>query len=173
VDNLNYEEYKQKWAKNMIHLLLEIKEKIEKTKRKELSPKIILEFEKKHKRILNAGLGANPPPPKTNQKKRGRKKKSKARNVLERLIFYQYSVLAFMYNVEVPFDNNQGERDLHMYKVKLKIACLFRSREGAQNFCRIRGYISTVKKKSLNVLVGIKHILDDSFLTAILLKTAE
>lgn len=168
-----YEEYKQKWAKKMINLLLEIKEKIGRTKRRKLSPGVILEFEKKYKRILNAGLRANPLPPKTNQKKRGRKKKSKTRNLLERLKYYQDSVLAFMYNFEVPFDNNQGERDLRMHKVKLKISCLYRSLEGAQIFCRIRGYISTVKKNSLNVFRAIKSILDYRDFLPVLLKTAE
>lgn len=128
---------------------------------------------KKYKKILNAGLHVNPPPPKTNQKKRGRKKKSKARNLLERLKFYQDSVLAFMYNFEVPFDNNQGERDLRMHKVKLKISCLYRSLEGAQIFCRIRGFISTVKKNSLNVLVAIKSILDYGDVPLIFSKIAE
>ena len=60
-----------------------------------------------------------------------------------------------------------------MNKVKLKISCLFRSLEGAQIFCRIRGYISTVKKNSLNVLAAIRSILGYSSFSAILLKIAE
>jgi len=39
-----------------------------------------------------------------------------------------------------------------MMKLKQKISGGFRSVIGAQMFCRIRGYISTLKKQGLNIL---------------------
>ena len=156
-----YEEDDQKWAHNMISCLLEIKETIERTKKKKLNPDEIKSFERKYNRILNAGLEANPPPEPPKEKKRGRVAKSKTRNLLERLKDFSDAVLAFMYNFKVPFDNNQGERDIRMEKVKQKISGLFRSYDGALIFCRIRGYISTVRKNVLPILTSIKCIFEN------------
>lgn len=84
-------------------------------------------------------------------KKRGRRKKGKP---LSLLLFFREridDVLRFLSTPEVPFDNNQAERDIRMVKLKQKISGCFRSKLGAEMFCTIRSYISTVRKQGKSV----------------------
>jgi transposase len=116
-------------------------------------------FEERYDHIIEMAKLENPPLIASNPhgliKKRGKKKKTKPQNLLERLDKYRRLALAFMHDFEVPFDNNLAGRNIRMMKVQQKISGNFRSWEGANIFCRIRGYISTVKKNSISVIDAI------------------
>jgi transposase len=110
-------------------------------------------FRQKFRRLVKKGFEENPLPVMVEMpKKRGRRKKSKSRNWAERFAAFEDEILAFAEDFNIPFDNNQAERDLRMMKLQQKISGCFRSRAGA--FCRIRGYISTNKKQGVNVLAA-------------------
>jgi transposase len=121
-----------------------------------LSPSRLRALEARYRRILEHGSAAHPPSPPSG--KGGRRKQSPSRNLLNRLATHRAAVLGFLYDFAVPFDNNLAERDLRMVKVQQKISGGFRSAEGALIFCRIRGYISTLRKQGLHVLSALQSV---------------
>ena len=160
-----FEQYGQEWAQEMIDFLLEVKEEKERSEQEAFDRQTIKGYEERYRRIIAAGMLANPPPvEKETKKKRGRKKKSDALNLLDRLNRYEKATLAFMYDFAVPFDNNLAERDIRMMKVQQKISGTFRSFEGALSFCRIRSYISTIKKRGMNVISALQDVFADKAL---------
>lgn len=155
------ERFEQEWAGKMKALLLAIKEQVEQAQTRgqtELEATMISEFEQRYGEILSEGLAleANLVLPPLG--KRGRQKQSKAKNLLDRLGFYRRETLAFMYDFSVPFDNNLAERDLRMMKVQQKVSGCFRTAEGATTFCRLRSYISTMRKQGHNVFSVLKSV---------------
>jgi transposase len=159
-----FEEYNQDWAKEMLDLLLEINEEVEKVKLKgktRLNHKTIKNFENRYMEKIKEGFNKNPPCDKNIEIKRGRKKKSKPLNLLERLSDFRKETLGFLHNFKIPFGNNLAERDIRMIKVKLKISGNVRSKQGANTFCRIRSYISTAGKRGLNILNAISSALNN------------
>ena len=61
-----------------------------------------------------------------------------------------------MNDLQVPFDNNQAERDLRMIKVQQKVSGTFHSQAGTERYCVVCRYISTVRKQFLNLIEAIK-----------------
>jgi len=158
-------QYRQPWANDLAELLLEIKAAVEATPEPamSLSSWELEAFEKRYDHVVQAGFAANPapvPPLEGEVKKRGRPKQPPPVNLLIRLRDFKGQVLAFMSDFRVPFDNNQGERDIRMVKVKQKVSGGFRTLEGAKRFGRIRGYLSTARKHAKNVFEAIRDAFD-------------
>jgi transposase len=154
-----HEDTGQVWAQKLIRLLVRMQAAVTAAQtagQPALLPKQRAGFEAAYTRFINVGLQANPPPKPTG--KRGRPKQTLAKNLLDRLLNHRVAILAFMHDFRVPFDNNQAERDLRMLKVKQKVSGSFRSPHGAAYFCRIRGYLSTLRKQGASVFDGLTSI---------------
>ena len=171
-----YEEGGQPWAQWMIGFLIESKQEVEQAKKagkKRLAPSEIHEYENRYKTIIAAGMQANPPPIRADSPgKRGRLKRSKAGNLVERLDKLQKETLRYLHDFQVPFDNNLAERDIRMMRVQQKVSGSFRSYEGALAFCRIRSYISTIRKQGLSVIDAIMGAFEKDLTLAACLRNS-
>jgi hypothetical protein len=85
-------------------------------------------------------------------------KHKKINAFLKRLCKHQSSILVFLENDDVPFDNNASERAVRNIKVKTKISGCFRTFNGAERFAKIRSVIDTTIKNSQNVFEALMII---------------
>ena len=97
---------------------------------------------------------------------KGRGKGTPGRNLLERLRKYRGEVLAFVWHAEVPFTNNQAERDLRPAKTKQKVSGCLRTVVGAERYARIEGFLATARKQGEEVFQELRRACEgESFLT--------
>lgn len=157
-----FEQEGQQWAKAMHTLLLDMNEAVT-TAGGVLDKDSAHRWRQRYRTLLQHADTECPEPTALDPPQRGRLKRSKARNLLERLRKYEDDTLRFMSDVNVPFTNNQGERDIRMTKVQQKISGCFRSIEGAKTFCRIRSYLSTCRKHGVGVGEALECLFNDKW----------
>jgi transposase len=156
-----HEQLHREWAGAMKQLLGEIKRAVDTAKAQNqtaLASAQVTQYEQRYGTILEAAIAEETKDAPLATGQRGPKKQSKSKNLLDRLEQYRAETLAFMHDFAVPFDNNLAERDLRMMKVKQKVSGCFRTTPGAQAFCRIRSYISTMKRQGHHVLAALKSV---------------
>ena len=166
------------WAEPLAKLLVEMKEAVEEAREaghSALTEQEQGEFLGRYDKLVRRGLELNPERhtrrrqqkqgAAKEKKGRGRIPQSEARKLVARLETRRVEVLRFMTDFRVPFENNQAERDLRMVKLQQKIGGCFRSGEGARQFCRLRGVISTMRKQGQAVLESIEKVLRGQQLT--------
>ena len=146
-----FEEQGQAWAGRLHDLFLEMLQRVKQRKARDapLGRKELDRWYRRYRRILCEGRRANPITPEQSQRRHP--KQSKAQNLLDRLQDYDYCILAFLPDFDVPFTNNDAERPLRMIKVRLKVSGCFRTLPGACRHARIASYISTLRKHDLPV----------------------
>jgi transposase len=155
------EHHGQRWPGEMIGLLLEgkkLKDREGEGGRK-VGPVTLARLRARYGEILAAGRVENPEPERRSGK-RGRPARGKALNLLDRFANYEGEVLAFLLH-DVPFDNNEAERDLRMMKTRQKISGCFRSLEWSRRFAKIRSVIASAKKRSVDVYEILQELFHD------------
>lgn len=158
---------KEPWARHMFRLLCflaKIKHKAEEDGEK-IPQNFVNRAMRLYDKIVAKGLAFHENRPSLDlpgkNGKKGRKKRRPGHNLLIRLRDFKGDVLRFLTDPNVPFTNNQAERDLRMVKLRQKISGGYRTHESAQNFAIIRGFLSSAKKQGINLLNALlnPHLL--------------
>jgi transposase len=166
------ENYGQAWASDMIELLLDMKDMKEAylLKGQVSAPEELWEMCSSAYDEIVAEAQALNPVIEEQPKKKGRRKRGKVGSLVDRLALRKDQWLLFFTDFSVPFDNNQAERDIRMFKVKQKVSGCFRTTEGAKDFAKISSFIGTARKKGLSAFKAIKNALlgnaNDLFINA-------
>jgi len=159
--NSAIENHGQEWAQDMADLLLEVKKTKEtlvglgKQKASEL---MLNAYNSSYDIIVEEALRLNPVPVREPNQK-GRIKRGKVGALVDRIAGRKEEYLLFFNDFTVPFDNNQAERDIRMFKVKQKVSGCFRTKDGANNFAAIMSFIGTARKKGFSAFNAIKDAL--------------
>ena len=152
----------EEWATEMEDFLLDLHDACQEWRLRHLTAVPAIERDEwvaRYFEILAAGYAAQPPPPASSAgKRKGRPKQSKAKNLLDALLVRAEQVLALLDDLQIPFTNNQAERDLRWAKVQQKISGTFRSATGVTAFCRIRSYLSTMQKQGHPMLFALTAV---------------
>jgi len=151
------QDVKEEWAQELKNFLIEANKT-----RETFSKDMIQEKVQQFRVIVQNGLAYHASLPiliRDPKKKRGKVPQRKGKNLLDRLVKYEDAATLFLKNTNVPFTNNQAERDLRMIKVKLKIS-IFREKLWADKFALIRSYIETAKKLGLDVFAVLIDALN-------------
>lgn len=147
-------EQSSNWGREMQDLIFEMYEATGKGE-KVLDQRA--QWEARYEKICGLAELEEPPPEKG---KRGRAKNSRGRNLLNRLKKHQAAIMQYAFRAEVPFTNNQAERDIRCVKIKQKISNSFRTQKGAVQYARIQGFVSTVRKHKMKVFPEIINIFN-------------
>lgn len=77
---------------------------------------------------------------------------------LDRLWSYAAEVTRFGWDTLSEFDNNGSERDIRPVKLFSKVFGCWRSTSGLEDFCRLRGYFSTLRKQGISTRAGMLSV---------------
>ena len=148
---------KEGWARRMQRHLLRARRVARLTRERDIvvPARLLARLARGYGRLLVEAMvfhESQPPLSPPRPGRRGAPKRRKGHNLALRLHERKDATLRFLTDPQVPFTNNEAERDLRMMKLRQKISGGFRSRSGADDFAILRTIISTAQKQGRDVL---------------------
>jgi transposase len=77
------------------------------------------------------------------------------------LIKYKEYVFKFLFDPDVPYENNASERAVRNLKVKQKVSGMFKSQMGSHTYCQIHSIAQTAKKNNQNPFLAILAVANN------------
>ena len=152
-----YENTQNKWALKMRSFLCSLNEYRKKLKLKEifkLEKEQLERYSNRYDKILKEGYIEN-------KKVKSKYLRQEEQRLLNRLKKYKENHLMFLYDFNMPFDNNLSERDLMHVKIKQKVSGHFNSMKGIKIYLNIKSIIGTLKKQGRNFYKEIFNIYEN------------
>ena len=146
------------WANDMIRLLQEMlhaKHLAQEAGKTALDSDEISIFFSRYDDLIERGKSLHPIPERQPEK-RGRPKKGRARSLVDRMELRKEDILRFLTDFDVPYTNNLAEGSFRMLSTKRNVG-IFRTLEGAEDFCAIWSYVSTAKKHGISYYNAIRE----------------
>ena len=134
------------WALKMRSFLCslnEYKKKLISKGKEEIDIEKLEKYSKRYDEIIEEGYAEN-------KRIKSKYLRQEEQRLLNRLKKYKENHMLFLYDFNMPFDNNLSERDLRHVKSKQKISGHFNSMSGIENYLNIKSIIGTCKKQSIN-----------------------
>lgn len=152
-----YENMKHQWALKMRSFLCSLNEYRKRLKEqdiKELPKDKLARYSKRYDELLDEGCSEN-------KKLKSKFLRQEEQKLLNRMKKYKENHLMFLYDFDVPFDNNLSERDLRHVKTKQKISGCFNNLETSKIYFNIKSIISTLRKQGRNFYNEIFNIYEN------------
>jgi len=77
------------------------------------------------------------------------------------LIKHETHLFLFLEHIDVPFHNNASERSIRPLKVKQKVSGMFKSSDGADNFCQLYSIVDTARKNNQNPFLALIAVAEN------------
>jgi len=81
--------------------------------------------------------------------------------LIKSLTKYKAYVFKFLFDPDVPYENNACERAVRNLKVKQKVSGMFKSQQGANAYCQIHSIAQTAKKNNQNPFLAILAVANN------------
>ena len=146
------------WAAGLAGLLIEINAACDDARARglhQVAPNRQRALAARYDALVRDGLAANPEP--VNGRPRDYLQR-RSHNLVIAFATHRRAILRYMYDLDVAFTNNQGERDLRPTKLHRKISGCFRSQAGAQRFAHLRSYPSTTRKNGISAIDALTRL---------------
>lgn len=150
-----------KWALKMRSFLCSLNEYKKELKSKnieKIEDEKLKKYSKRYDEIIEEGY-------RENKKIKSKFLRQEEQRLLNRLKKYKENHMLFLYDFNMPFDNNLSERDLRHVKSKQKISGHFNSMKGIENYLNIKSIIGTCKKQAINFYEIISNLYKDTPVT--------